>query len=127
RGEGHRGPQDQERPSNPFRRTSTLSEPTARTAARCHPHSGYCSRCDLLVGLDGLHVTAVEFDEDVGLLIVRVESPRTLMGCPSCGVIAHSRGRRDVVLVDAPCFDRPVRLVWRKRTWRCIEPSCPTR
>jgi transposase len=30
-----------------------------------------------------------------------------------------------VVLVDSPCFGRPVRLVWRKRTWRCGEERCP--
>jgi len=104
-----------------------LSEPTAHIAARCHDHTDYCSRCDLLVGLGELHVIAVEFDHDIGLLTVRVESPRTPMGCPTCAVIAASHGRRDVVLVDAPCFDRPVRLIWRKRTWRCVEPSCPTK
>ena len=104
-----------------------MSEPTAHIAARCHDHTDYCSRCDLLVGLGELHVIAVEFDHDIGLLTVRVESPRTPMGCPTCGVIAGSHGRRDVVLVDAPCFDRPVRLIWRKRTWRCVEPSCPTK
>ena len=49
------------------------------------------------------------------------------MGCPACGVMAGSHGRRDVGLVDAPCFNRPVRVVWRKRTWRCDEPSCPTK
>lgn len=49
------------------------------------------------------------------------------MGCPSCDVIAHSHGRSDVTLVDAPCFDRPVQLVWRKRTWRCAEASSPTK
>ena len=49
------------------------------------------------------------------------------MGCPLCGVIAASHGRRTVVLVDAPCFGRPVRVVWRKRTWRCREPACPGR
>ena len=59
------------------------------------------------------------------MLTVRVESPPVPMGCWSCGVVAHSHGRREVVLVDAPCFDRPVKLVWRKRTWRCGEPSCP--
>ncbi|MDF1606400.1 ISL3 family transposase [Nocardioides sp. YIM 152315] len=104
-----------------------MSEPTARSAARCH-HDPYCSRCDLLVGLGGLHVTAVEFGHDadgVGLLTVGVESLPAPMGCTTCGVIAHSHGRRDVTLVDAPCFDRPVKLVWRKRTWRCGEPSCP--
>lgn len=102
-----------------------MLEPTARAAARCHHDSPYCSRCDLLVGLDGLHVTAVEFDHDVGLLTVRVESPPAPVGCTTCGVMAHSHGRREVVLVDAPCFDRPVRPVWRKRTWRCPDASCP--
>ncbi len=72
-----------------------------------------------------MHVIGVDRDEDAGMLTVRVESPSAPMGCRSCGVVAHSHGRREVVLVDAPCFDRPVKLVWRKRTWRCGEPSCP--
>jgi transposase len=102
-----------------------VSEPTACGAARCHRDSPYCSRCDLLVGLGGLHVIAVERDEGAGGLRVTVESAPGPMGCRFCGVVAHSHGRRDVVLVDAPCFGRPVRLVWRKRTWRCGEPACP--
>ncbi|MGE9808155.1 ISL3 family transposase [Janibacter sp. G1551] len=104
-----------------------MSEPTARTAARCHHDTTYCSRCDLLVGLGDLHVTGVDFDHDVGLLTVGVESSRAPMGCASCGVIAYSHGRSEVTLVDAPCFDRPVKLVWRKRTWRCEESACSTR
>lgn len=109
------------------RKASTLSEPTAHSAARCYHDTSYCTRCDLLVGLGDLHVTAVEYDHDVGLLTVGVESTRAPMGCTTCGVIAHSHGRSDVTLVDAPCFDRPVRLVWRKRTWRCEETACATR
>lgn len=95
-----------------------MSEPTARTVARCHHDTTYCCRCDLLVGLGDLHVTAVEYDHDVTLLTVSVESSRAPMGCMTCGVIAYSHGRSDVTLVDAPCFDRPVKLVRRKRTWR---------
>jgi transposase len=72
-------------------------------------------------------VLRVERDEQASGLLVLVESPPGPMGCRSCGVVAHSHGRRDVTLVDAPCFDRPVRLVWRKRTWCCVEPSCPIR
>jgi len=87
--------------------------------------AGYCERCDLLVGLDGLRVIAVETGE--GLLTVTVESPSRVMGCPACGVVAHSHGRRDVTLIDAPCFGRPVRLIWRKRTWRCADPDCEKR
>jgi len=26
--------------------------------------------------------------------------------------------------VDAPCFGRPVRVIWRKRRWRCPDPGC---
>ncbi|HZO66693.1 MAG TPA: ISL3 family transposase [Kribbellaceae bacterium] len=102
-----------------------MSEPTACGVARCHPDSPYCSRCDLLVGFEGFHVIGVERDEGAGGLRVMVESPPGPMGCRLCGVVVHSHGRRDVVLVDAPCFGRPVRLVWRKRTWRCGEPACP--
>lgn len=103
-----------------------MSEPTARIAARCHHDTPYCSHCDLLVGLGDLHVIGVDVDHDIGLT-VRVESAPGLMGCLGCGVVAGSHGRREVVLVDAPCFDRPVRIVWRKRTWRCAEPACATK
>jgi transposase len=72
-------------------------------------------------------VLTVDRDEGAGVLRVVVESAPLPMGCRACGVIAHSRGRREVRLVDAPCFDRPVVLIWRKRTWRCSEPSCPVR
>ena len=100
-----------------------MSEPTG-CAGRCHLLDFYCDRCDLLVGLDCLHVIGVERDEGGGLRVT-VESARTVMGCPSCGVVASSHGRRTVRLVDAPSFGRPVELRWRKRTWECPEPSCP--
>jgi len=76
------------------------------------------------VGLVGLHVTGVERTE--GGLRVDVESGQlTVVGCPSCGVVAHAHGRQTVELIDAPCFTAPVRLWWRKRRFRCPEPSCP--
>ena len=99
-----------------------MSEPTACARARSRPDSSYCDRCDLLVGLDGFHV--IEVIEHPRRLQVVVESAPEPMGCRACGVIVGSHGRRDVVLVDVPCFGRPVRLVWRKRTWRCAEGEC---
>jgi len=90
----------------------------------CRVHGGYCQRCDVLVGLVGLHVIGVDRSE--GGLRVQVESGRpVLVGCPSCGVVAHAHGRQTVELIDAPCFTSPVRLWWRKRRFRCPEPSCP--
>jgi len=89
----------------------------------CRGSGGYCDRCDLLVGLPGLHVTDVERDGR-DRLVVSVESSPEPMGCRSCGVIAHGHGRVNVHLVDAPAFGRPVRLIWRKRRWICPEPAC---
>jgi transposase len=103
-----------------------MSEPTACDRARTCPDPSYCERCDVLVGLEGFHVLAV--DQQRRRLQVVIESAPGVTGCRSCGVIAHSHsdshGRRDVVLIDVPCFGRPVELVWRKRTWRCVEPRC---
>ncbi|WP_420892888.1 ISL3 family transposase [Pseudoclavibacter helvolus] len=95
-----------------------------------HPTSGCasarstacpCSRCDLLLGLDGVHVEAVERDD--GVLTVTVSSPTVPTGCPSCGVVAIGRGRRRRVLHDVPSVGR-VRIVWRQRIWQCIDSSC---
>jgi transposase len=58
------------------------------------------------------------------VLRVEVESPPRVEGCRSCGVIAASRDRRTVRLVDTPCMGRPVEVWWRKRSWRCTEPTC---
>ena len=82
----------------------------------------YCDRCDLLVGLEGLHVIAVA--REPGGLVVTVESSPGLMGCPGCGVVAVARGRRVVRLVDCPAFGGPVVILWRKRRWRCPDPGC---
>lgn len=57
-------------------------------------------------------------------LRVEVESPARVEGCRSCGVVAASHDRRTVRLIDVPCMGRPVELWWRKRSWRCPEPTC---
>ncbi|KRF40080.1 ISL3 family transposase [Terrabacter sp. Soil810] len=69
-------------------------------------------------------MTAVARD-DHGALAVAVESAPAVMGCPSCGVVAHRHGRLEVRLVDAPSAGRPVTVVWRQRRWVCPETSCP--
>ena len=84
---------------------------------------GYCARCDVLVGREGLHVLKVVRD-DGGGLVVDVESAPALMGCPACGVVAWGHGRVVVRLVDAPAMGRPVRIRWRKRRWVCPDPDC---
>ncbi len=66
-----------------------MAEPTLC----CRALGGYCDRCDLLVGLDGLHVVAVERDSG-DRLTVTVESAPEPMGCRSCGVVARGHAPR---------------------------------
>ena len=67
-----------------------MSEPTGCCCAATTP--SYCDHCDLLVGLEGLHVVDVDKVHDV--LVVTMESASTVVGCPSCGVVAESHGLR---------------------------------
>jgi hypothetical protein len=90
----------------------------------CRAGGGYCDRCDLLVGLDGLRVVGVDRD-DGAVLTVTVESEQGVTGCRACGAVARGHGRVDVRLVDAPAMGRAVRICWRKRRWICREHACP--
>lgn len=92
-------------------------------AAACPSPAVYCDRCDLLVGLGGLRVVAVERRVD-GVLVIDVESAPGPAGCPKCGQIAESKGRKTLVLIDAPMGAVPVRVRWRKRRFRCVDDAC---
>ena len=92
------------------------------------PGASWCARTDELFGVESMHILHVTRDSDVGrgqgLGVLDVESDTDLIGCPDCGVVAVGYGRRVQVLRDAPCFGTLVRVRWRKRIWRCPEPSC---
>jgi transposase len=75
-----------------------------------------------MLGLPGFVVLGV--DEIDGELEVVVETTAARVGCPRCGVIAALHDRRETLIRDVGAFDRPVRLRWRKRVWRCHEPLC---
>lgn len=74
---------------------------------------------EALLGLDGFRVLAVA--ETIDELVVVIESLADFVGCSSCGMRAEAHDRLDVEVRDLACFGRPVRLVWRKRRWRCTE------
>ena len=76
---------------------------------------------EALLGLEGFRVLAVS--EAVELVVV-IESVHDFVGCRECGVRAEAQDRTEVEVRDLACFGRPVRLVWRKRRWRCVDPDC---
>jgi transposase len=75
-----------------------------------------------LVGLDGFVVLSQA--EESGEHWLLVETTRDLVGCPGCGVRATGHGRSVVMVRDLPISGKPVRLVWRRRRWRCCDPDC---
>jgi transposase len=95
-----------------------MAEPTSC----CALPGSHCARTDALFNLDGVHVIDVARDD--GQLLLTVETTARVMGCPSCGVIAASHGRRARRLHDIPAFGAPVQLTWLVRRWRCAEPAC---
>ena len=75
-----------------------------------------------LLGLDGF-VVGAQLEESGEVWIV-VETTEDVTGCALCGSRAIGNGRRVVRVRDLPAGDRPVVLVWRKRTWRCPATEC---
>lgn len=78
-----------------------------------------------LLGMDGFVVLTQT--EEAGEFWLLVETDRDVVGCPSCGVRAVGNGRSVVQVRDLPIGDRTVRLVWRKRRWRCADPDCASK
>ena len=81
-----------------------------------------CAPACALFNLPDVHVLTAERHQRSFTLVV--ETVPSLMGCPSCGVLAVGHGRRQVLLHDLPCAGVPVRVVWRKRRYRCYETAC---
>ena len=81
--------------------------------------------CEILVGLGDVNVLSVE--EAGTSVTVTVETRATVAGCPSCGIVASSKGCRPVSLVDCCQGLRTFVVVWLKRRWQCLEAECPTR
>ena len=75
-----------------------------------------------LLGMEGFAV--ISQTEEDGELWVLVETTADVAGCPSCGVRATGHGRSELQVRDLPAGGRPVRLVWRKRRWICLDPDC---
>ena len=80
----------------------------------------------LLLGLEGLAVVTVELDDDGARVVHVVTDDESAAGCPSCGVLSTSvKGHAVTRPRDVPYGQAPLRLVWHKRRWRCMEAACP--
>lgn len=76
----------------------------------------------VLIGMPEFVVLAAT--EDDGEVWLLVETMATAVACPSCGVRAKPKARRETTVRDLPVAGRPCVLVWRKRRWSCPDPDC---
>jgi transposase len=79
----------------------------------------------VLLGLSGVAVRRVELAPDGTRVVHVVTAEQTAAACPACGVFSTSvKGNVTTRPKDLPYGERPVRLVWHKRRWRCRESRC---
>ena len=79
--------------------------------------------CELIIGLGDVEVLGVD-DAPSGPLGVHIRT-RARPACGGCGGAVWPKGSAPVGLVDLPAFGRPVRLVWHKWRWCCVDAGCP--
>jgi transposase len=85
----------------------------------------------VLLDLPGFRVVEarrVERESGPEARLVVVETVEPVAACPECGVLASRVHERPAVRVkDLPVGSGRLRLVWRKRRYRCQEPLCARR
>lgn len=97
-----------------------LSQPTQ--CQHVHESGEDASR---LLGLEGVAVARVELDPFGGRVVHVVTVDETAAACPSCGVLSTSvKERVRTRPRDVPHGSTPLRLVWHKTRWRCLESLC---
>lgn len=80
---------------------------------------------EVMLGLPGFRILeAVETSSELVLTVETLAEPVVCPGCAGTGVV-HERA--PVEYRDLPAFGRPVRLIWRKRRYRCPEHQCDLR
>ena len=94
--------------------------------AGCMP---WCAPATVLLGIEGLLVTAVSVTEDGHTLADVVTDPACGQArrCPDCGFTAtRAKGKKATTRPrDVYLGDRQVLLRWRKNRWYCGNPRCP--
>ena len=74
------------------------------------------SLCAALFGLAGFEVLAAA--DAGGELELLVQTTAGLVGCPTCGAVAHAKDRQPTWVRDLPIGGRSVVLCWWKRVGR---------
>lgn len=82
----------------------------------------WCTRADLLLGVEGVHISAV-IGAGTGLLL-HVETGEDLTGCPDCRVVAIGHGRCQVRLHAIPYSAGQCSCSGPSPVWRCPDDDC---
>ncbi|MGV8979202.1 MAG: ISL3 family transposase [Cellulomonas sp.] len=78
-----------------------------------------------LLDLEGLAVREITADGCGGRVVHVVTADLSASACPSCGEFSTAlKGHVTTRPRDIPYGTRPLRLVWHKRRWRCVDQRC---
>ena len=81
-----------------------------------------------LLDLEGLAVREIVPDGFGGRVVHVVTADLSASACPSCGEFSTAlKGHVTTRPRDVPYGTRPLRLVWHKRRWRCVDPLLAAR
>lgn len=79
-----------------------------------------------LLGLEGVQVTDVELDADGTPWVMLLTDAESARHCPMCGFRSETpHSNVETRPRDLAVAGRRTELTWRKKRWRCMEPSCP--
>ncbi|ACY19702.1 hypothetical protein Gbro_0368 [Gordonia bronchialis DSM 43247] len=82
----------------------------------------------LLLGLEGLEVTAVTRGTDRSRVVDVVTADRRAAHCPQCKVASSSvKGHAVTRPRDIRYGDDPIMLRWTKTRYYCVNPACERR
>ena len=88
----------------------------------------WCAAASILLGIDGLLVTAVTVTGDGQTAVEVVTDPACEQArrCPGCAVLAVQAKDKKAIARPRDIYigDRQVLLRWRKKRWRCDNPRC---
>jgi hypothetical protein len=79
----------------------------------------------VLFGIEGAEVLKFVEDEENDAIAILIETPPQLTRCPTCHADVQAVEPATEELPPKTAGPRHLLIAWKRRRWRCSDPSCP--
>jgi hypothetical protein len=79
----------------------------------------------VLFGIEGAAVLKFVEDEENDAFAILIETPPQLTWCPTCHADVRAVEPVTEELPPTTAGPRHLLIAWKRRQWRCSDPSCP--